>query len=211
MTKTIKNFGVLFLIFISGNLFSQTFTDTIQMLNGSRILTSVIESNDSVTRCINPKKPSKTLLIDNDRIFSIKNTSGEKLIYYYDSIKGNDLTIDEMRYYIIGEQDAEKGYKPRGAIIGGILVGAGAGITGSFLAPVAPFAYTALLALPKIKIKKKTVSNPELLKQETYLMGYERVARKKRNLQSLIGGGAGLVAGLGAYGILKENGQEIIK
>ncbi len=208
MDKSLKRVGFVFLVLISEQLFSQTLTDTILMLNGSRIVTSVVESNGLVTRCIHPKKTKKTFLIENDRIFSIKNATEEKVIYVYDSINGNDLTLEEMRYYIMGEQDAEKGYKPRGALIGGVLIGAASGITGSFLAPVPPFVYTALLAIPKIKIKKRTVSDPELLKQETYLMGYERVARKKRNLQSLIGGGAGLVVGLGTFGILKKAGNE---
>jgi len=211
MNKYIKILGHIFLGLVSEKLFSQTYPDTILMLNGNSIITSIIESNDSLTRFANPKKPNKSLVVENDRIFAIKNPSGEKLMYYYDSVKGNDLTIEEMRYYILGEQDAQKGYKPRGALIGGILIGAASGITGSFLAPIPPFAYTALLGIPKIKIKKKTVSNPELLKQQTYLMGYERVARKKRNIQSLIGGGAGLVVGMGTYGVFKATGNEIFK
>ena len=64
---------------------------------------------------------------------------------------------------------------------------------------------------PKVKIKHSTVSNIEYLKQDAYIMGYERVARKKRKFQSMIGGGIGLVVGLGTYGVLKSTGNEIIK
>lgn len=189
----------------------KSYRDTILMLNGSYVLTNVIESNDSVTRIVNPKKINKTLLIDNERIFSIRNSAGERIIYVYDSVKGNDLTVDEMRYFILGEQDAQKGFKPRMAIIGGVLVGAASGITGSFLSPIPPFLYSALVGIPKVKVNKKHCSNPEMIQKEAYLLGYERVALKKRRFQSLIGGAVGLAAGLTTFGILKNNGTEVIK
>ena len=59
--------------------------------------------------------------------------------------------------------------------------------------------------------KSKTVRDVELLKQETYVMGYERVARSKRKLKSLLGGGIGVVAGYSAYLVLKSNNSELIK
>ena len=93
-----------------------------------------------------------------------------------------------------------------------MALGAGAGFTGSFLCPLVPFAFTALsgLPLPKVKIKKGTVSNPDYLNHQTYLLGYDRVARKKRKISSLIGGGIGLGVGLGTYFILKANHSEPI-
>ena len=39
-------------------------------------------------------------------------------------------------------------------------------------------------------------------------MGYERVARKKRKIKSLIGGGVGLVVGLGTFGVLKATDND---
>ena len=114
-----------------------------------------------------------------------------------------------MRYFIRGEQDAQKSFKARGAFWSGLLIGAGAGVTGSLLSPIAPFTFAALVGLPKIKIKKKGVSNLEYLKQDAYLMGYERVARKKRKIKSLIGGASGLGIGLGTYFILKANNSEL--
>jgi hypothetical protein len=127
----------------------------------------------------------------------------------YDTIIGNEFTIDEMRYFILGEQDAEKGFKAKGAFWGNMLLGAAGAVTGSFLCPIPPFAFVALSGLPKIKIKPSTVSNIDNVKHDSYLMGYERVARKKRKISSLAGGGIGLAAGLGTFFILKGTGNEI--
>ncbi len=191
--------------------FSQTGNDTILLLNGTTVITSIVDTANGIVKIKDPKNPNERIMIENDRIFSINNSKGETILYGFDSIIGNEFTVDEMRYFIRGEQDAQKGFKARGAFWGNLVVGGGAGVTGLFLSPVAPFAFTALVGIPKVKIKKNTVSNPEYLTHESYLMGYTRVASKKRKLQSLIGGGIGLVAGLATSFILRANDAELIK
>ncbi len=204
----------LFLIFIvlSALSIAQTklqYKDTVLLLNGNTIITTIVDTTNGVTVMQNPAKPGKKLMIDNDRIFSIKNDTGEVMVYVYDSVIGNEFTIDEMRYFMKGEQDAQKGFKARGGMYGNMALSAAAGVTGSFLSPIVPFVFAALVGIPKIKIKHSTVRDLNDLKQDPYLMGYERVARKKRKLRSLMGGGIGLVAGLGAFGVLKATGNEI--
>jgi hypothetical protein len=185
--------------------------DTVIMLNGDVVVCTVIDTLNGVTSIKNPKNPEKNIVVENDRIFSIKNANGESVLYVYDTVLGNEFTVDEMRYFIYGEQDADKKFMATGCLALGALVGAASGITGLFLCPIPPFAFTALSGLPKVKIKRETVSNPEFLNHDPYLMGYERVARKKRKLKSLIGGGAGLVAGLGTFFIFKSSGNDLWK
>ena len=190
---------------------SQTSKDTILLLNGSIIIANVIDTTNGVTSIKNPKDSLKNIIIENDRIFSISNKNGESIMYVYDTVLGNEFTIDEMRYFICGEQDAEKGFKPKGAFWGNMLLGAASGITGSFFCPLPPFAFTALSGLPKVKIKHSTVKDIDYLKHDTYLMGYERVGRKKRKISSLVGGGIGLAAGIGGAVILYETHNELLK
>lgn len=170
---------------------------------------TVIDTTNGVTAVRNPKDSTKNIIVENDRIFSITNANGESVMYVYDTIIGNEFTIDEMRYFILGEQDAEKGFKARGAFWGNMLLGAAGGVTGSFLCPIPPFAFTAMSGLPRVKVKSSSVSNIEYIKHDTYIMGYERVARKKRKLGSLVGGGIGLGVGLGTFFILKSTNNEI--
>ncbi len=204
-----SSFLTLLITFIASKSFSQS--DTILMLNGNIVITNIIDTTGGSVSFKNPKHPNKNIVLDNDRIFSITNSKGEFLYYVFDSIIGNEFTIDEMRYFIKGEQDAEKGFKARGAFWGGFAIGYGSGILGTFLSPVAPFAFSLLVGIPKIKIKKGTVSNLENLTQESYVMGYERVARGKRKLKSLVGGGIGLGLGIGSFAVLKANGYDLIK
>ncbi len=206
--SSIIAFATICISFIS---IAQEQKDTLLLLNGTTIISTIVDTTNGVTTIKDLKKPGKNIVIENDRIFSIKNASGEQVLYVYDTIIGNEFTEEEMRYYIKGEQDAEKGFKSPGALYGNLALGLASGLTGSFFCPIPPFAFIALSGLPKVKIKHSTVSNIEYLKQDAYIIGYERVARKKRKFQSMIGGGVGLVVGLGTYGVLKSTGNEIIK
>lgn len=196
----------LFLFLLVKFSVSQSPKDTIVLLNGNKFVAEVIDTTNGVTSIKDPKRGNKNFIIENDRIFSITDSTGEHIMYVYDTLIGNEFTIQEMRYFILGERDAEKGFKARGALFGNMALGAAAGVTGYFLCPLPPFAFTAFSGLPKVKIKHSTVSNIEYLKQEPYLMGYERVARKKRKIKSLIGGGIGLGVGLGTFFVLQGTG-----
>ncbi len=209
MIRIFFMFSLLTLLCKTG--FSQTGKDTVLLLNGNIIIANVIDTTNGVTSIKNPKDSLKNIIIENDRIFSISNKNGESIMYVYDTVLGNEFTIDEMRYFICGEQDAEKGFKPRGAFWGNMVLGAAAGVTGSFFCPLPPFAFVAMSGIPKIKIKHSTVSNMDYLKHDTYLMGYERVGRKKRKTSALLGGGIGLGAGIIGAVILKETHNELIK
>lgn len=209
MLKTFSIIGSLILMMLSKNGFSQSGKDTLLMLNGGIMIGTVIDTTNGLTSIKNPKDTTKNFIIENDRIFSITNSRGESIMYVYDTILGNEFTIDEMRYFIKGEQDAEKGFKARGAFWGNMLLGAAGGVTGSFLCPIPVFAFTAASGLPRVKVKSSTVSNIDYIKHDTYIMGYERVARKKRKIGSLVGGVIGMGAGLGTFFILKANHSEI--
>lgn len=199
-------FFILFLLTASG--FSQENKDTVVLLNGDAVICTVIDTTNGLTSIKNPKNPKKDIIIENNRIFSIKNSKGESIMYVYDTVLGNEFTVEEMRYFIYGEQDATKGFKANGSLAIGVAVGALSGITGSFFCPIPPFAFIALTGIPKVKIKHETVRDLSYLEHSPYIMGYERVARKKRKIKGLIGGGIGLAAGLGTFFILKSTGND---
>lgn len=210
MFKNISiSFVCLAFTLLSKNTFAQTGKDTILLLNGGVVVATVIDTLNGLTTIKNLKDSTKNDVIENDRIFSITNQNGESIMYVYDTLIGNEFTIEEMRYFILGEQDAEKGFKARGAFFGNMALGAAGGVTGSLLTLIPIFTFSATSGLPRVRIKPSTVSNVEYLKHDTYIMGYERVARKKRKLRSLVGGAAGFGIGFGTYFILKANNSEI--
>lgn len=187
---------LLLIVFIIGSLVTAKAQDEILFLNGDYATVKVIDTSDY--KRITVQKPGKTKLKTwyKEDIYSIKFNGGEEtIIYKQDTLENEYFTPAEMRIYIQGEQDASAGYKTPVATAGACAVGLGSGLMLGFLAPIAPAVYTIIVGSRWIKIKKKYVSNPDLLKEEVYRMGYEKEARSKLIQNSIIGGGLSMVVG----------------
>ncbi len=168
-------------------------------MNGKILAADVLDTvfHKVKVKYLKKRGKEKTIEIENDLIYSIRYKDGhEQIIYEQDTTTGNYFTAEETKMFIFGEQDAEKNYRCPGATIIGVVIGVGSAYMGNFLSLIPPFGYTALLLIPKVKIKYKDVSNPVYLNYDTYVMGFEKVARRKKILRSFIGGIGGLAAGL---------------
>lgn len=203
--------SVLLMVLLVNSVFSQEKTDSVLLLSGEYIPGKVIRVDDENVVMKASENTVQEFNIDRDRVFSYSGPFGEKVLYTYDTLAGNYFTVDEMRYFIRGEQDGKKGFKARPAFYTNMLIGAASGITGSFFFPLPPFTFAILVGIPKVKINRNTVRRQEDLDHIPYLMGYERMARRNRKIQSLIGGGIGIVAGLGTFLILQASGKQLIK
>lgn len=180
--------------------------DTILLMNGNVVIEKVLDTLIGAVTIVNPANTAEKLHYEYDDIYCVKYAVGFTDYYYsQDTLRGNYFTRDEMQYYIYGERDARKGFKGRGSLIGAGVVGLASGGLGLFFAPVFPYGYMALSGITKVKIKHKTISNPNYIDQDAYILGYERVSRSKRRIQALIGGTIGLAAGYGLYfAVLKD-------
>jgi hypothetical protein len=197
---------VLLLLFYSSvqSSYSQTAaTDTIYLMNGHVVGEKIIDTLLGAVTIVNPKKPSRKINYELDQLYMVRFSDGYKRFYYQqDSLKSNWFTRDEMWMFMKGEVDARKGFKARGSLIGAGVAGVIGGLTGTFWAPVFPYGYMALVGIPKVRIRHKTVSNPNYIDSDAYILGYERVARHKRRIQAVIGGTVGLIVGFGLYSFL---------
>ena len=180
--------------------------DTILLMNGNVVVEKVLDTLIGAVTIVNPANVAGKLHYEYDDIYCVKYAVGFTDYYYsQDTLKGNYFTRDEMLYYIYGERDARKGFKAPGALIGAGVVGLVSGGLGLFFAPIFPYGYMALTGVPKVRIRHKTISNPNYIEQDAYILGYERVSRSRRRIKALIGGTIGLAAGYGLYfGILKD-------
>jgi hypothetical protein len=180
--------------------------DTILLMNGDKIACEVVDTIYHHTKIkFQKKKKEKILVIDNEEIFAVVYKDGhENVVYEQDSLAGNYFTPAEVRMFIYGERDAQKYYRCPLATGSSVLVGFASGYVGSILSLIPPFAYSFILLVPKIKIKYKTVSNPEYLSSDTYLLGYEKVAKRKKLFRSLVGGIGGMVAGLYTFQLILQ-------
>ncbi len=204
MHKTLFVLFILSILAVTGR--SQT-KDTLLLMNGNFVVEKVIDTLIGAVTIMDPAKTGQKLHYEYDQIYCVKYAAGF-IDYYYrqDSVLGNYFTRDEMEYYIYGERDARKGFKARGSLIGSGAVGLVSGGLGIFFAPLFPIAYMGLSGIPKVKIKHSTISNPNFIEHDAYILGYERVARSKRRIQAIIGGTIGLAVGYGLYfTVLKNN------
>jgi hypothetical protein len=192
-------FFLLILFFICASADSQQ-KDTVILMNGNRIVESVIDTSLGAVTVKDMKDPRKNRHYEFDELFCVHFSDGHKHYYYsQDTLRGNWFTRDEMWMFTRGEADARKGFKGRGAAITAGVMGFIGGASGTFFGPLLPYGFMALSGVPKIRIKHSTISNPNYIDSDAYILGYERTARYKRRLKSLIGGTIGLVLGYSAY------------
>ncbi|MBA3679688.1 MAG: hypothetical protein H0W73_00640 [Bacteroidetes bacterium] len=205
---------LLFLVFSFSfqSVVSQTTVqDTIYLMNGHVVGERVIDTLLGAVTIINPKKPSKKIHYEWDQLFMVRFANGDKRYYYkQDSLLSNWFTRDEMWMYMKGENDARKGFKARGAMIGAGIAGVIGGMTGTFWGPVAPYGFMALTGLPKVRIRHSTISNPTYVESDAYILGYERVARQRRKIKAVIGGTVGLAIGYTIYALFHSSYPENI-
>ena len=184
----------------SSRLFSQEKADTLFFMNGEFLNAKVLDTANFMVHCSYLRKGKmKDLKIERERLYGISYGNGDqRTYYYYDTIVGNYFTVEQTYKFIYGEHDALRGYKPRLDFIGGFLIGTASGIISPvIISPLPVFGFTAAVTLiPRVRGNRKVISNMDYIKDESYLIGYERIARKKKSFYSLAGGLAGLIVGV---------------
>jgi hypothetical protein len=176
--------------------------DSILLNNGRYIVAHIIDTTSFSVEIIKPNsRKKKSIGILKENIFSIKfgATGKESVFYVYDTVAGNDFTVEEARRFIAGEQDAQNGYGALGTSAGGFVIGVASGTVLSFFAVIPPFIYGGLMSYKHVKIRHKSVKNLENVKHDAYLYGYSLVARRKRTIRAFLWGGIGVVVGIAVH------------
>jgi hypothetical protein len=181
--------------------------DRILLMNGQIIETRVLGQSTLEVRYLEfgRKGRSKERSEPTENVFSVTDSLGRERIWYFqDTVFGNELSVQEMRWFIKGEQDARNGYRPRIATWGGFLVGAGASIAlnlevnALFLPPL----YGAAMILPRVHVTKGSLTDPYLEGEPNYAWGYAKVGRSKRVVRSIVSTAAGIAVGVAVRQLL---------
>ncbi|MCW5900319.1 MAG: hypothetical protein KIT10_13715 [Flavobacteriales bacterium] len=174
--------------------------DRILLMNGQIIDARVVGQSTLEVRYLEEtRRGRKERAEPTESVFSVTDTLGrERIWYFFDTVFGNDLTVEQMRWFIKGEQDARRGYKPLWPMLGGFLTGAGVTIAldlevNSLLIPPV---YAGAMAFPRVHVTKGSISDPLMEGDEFYAYGYAKVGRSKRVVRSLIATAAGVATGL---------------
>ncbi len=174
--------------------------DKINLMNG-QILEARVLGQSSLEIRYEVKRGDRLIQREEptDGVFSVVDSLGkEKVWYFMDTVFGNELSVPQMRWYLKGERDARKGYKPWGPMIGGFLLGAGTVIAMDLEVNslIIPPAYAGLMAWPRVNVTRGSISDPAMEGDPYYAMGYAAVGRPKRVIKSLISSALGVAVGL---------------
>jgi hypothetical protein len=175
-------------------------SDTVYLMNGHMVCGEITDTANSTVTAFDCKRPGKKLRYESDEVFSFKKKDQAERFFYDEQPDNPDwFSRKDFKYYMQAERDARSMYKSKGAFWSGAAFGFAGGASGTFFGIGAPFVSFGITQLFKVKIRKKAVSNLELLGESAYIDGYERQARVKRSLISLKGGVIGLGLGYGLY------------
>ncbi|MBI4945886.1 MAG: hypothetical protein HY840_05730 [Bacteroidetes bacterium] len=183
--------------------------DTIFFLNGEIKAVKVVDTVYHLVRFLPEKRTKKPHVqdVEKDRIFSVKFSNGQdRIFYFHDSTIGNVFTIMEAKMFMLGEQEAERSYRNKWPVLIGFAAGAVSPIAlanAVVLSPIPAAAAPLHTLIPYIRVNSKAIQNKNYLQYDTYIIGYEKVARKKNFMHALLGAGIGLAAGFGAWAILR--------
>ncbi len=174
--------------------------DKINLMNGQVIEGRVLgQSSLEVRYQVRKKDRLIGRTEPTEGVFSVTDSLGhEKVWYFMDSVFGNELTVPQMRRYLVGEQDARAGYRPLVPMLGGFLLGAGAVIALDLEVNslILPPAYAALMAWPRVNVTRGSIRDPGNEGDPYYAMGYSASARPKRVVRCLLSTTLGVGVGL---------------
>lgn len=174
--------------------------DKISLMNGQEFQAKVIAQSTLEIRYLLPKgKRMVERSEPTESVFSVTDSTGNERIWYFmDPAFGNEYTVPEMRWFMNGERDARKGYKPIVPMLGGFLLGAGLviGLDLEVNSLLIPPVYAGAMAWPRVNVTRGSITDPNMEGDPIYATGYSAVARPKRVVRCLLSAAAGVAVGL---------------
>jgi hypothetical protein len=202
-------FVVLLFLLCASGLHAQ---DRILLMNGQELNGRVLGQSTLEIRFMQEVRGRQRQVAEpTEDVFSVTDSTGKETVWYFhDPAFGNEMTVDEMRWFIKGEQDARLGYRPTVPVLGGFLLGAGLVIgldlevNSLFIPPV----YAGLMAWPRVHVTPGSVRDPLMEGDDHYAAGYSVVGRPRRVVRSLWSTAAGVAVGLLVRQLIINPAQE---
>ena len=175
----------------------------IQLLNGKVVNASLVQENNLyITYKKTESNQNNLRSIERIDVFSITDSSGHEEVIYRptDSL---DLTVEEARFFINGENAARQFYKPVLPPVSAALAGAGSSFLGFYGLP-----FPMLYAIVFTRTKAPAIRLPEnydkkMFDNESFRMGYEKTARNLKIQRCLTFGYIGFGVGLAGFMLIR--------
>jgi hypothetical protein len=171
--------------------------DVLTLFNGRKIYTKIVEvNNQSVIykHFTNIKERNKSIMLV--RIFSIESCGKEEVVYSPDPLDPELFTVEQMRMFIKGEQEAMRFYESTPTKIVSVVVGAASGYFGFFYGLIGPPLFTTIVGSFSPNMSKVKVTDPSLINDPDFTEGYAKKVRDYKVRKSILFGGIGYSIGL---------------
>ena len=179
--------------------------DTLVFINGREIPASNIKLQDDQVIYNSLKRPGKIKSAESYNIFSIKYASGDETLIYKPDTLIDDLSIEEMRMFVKGQQDALAYYNTTAVTVASSAIGLASGFTLQFFALAPPAIFATIVGASSPNMDRQPVRNKELLESPAYRSGYEAKARNMKIKKALIFGLGGALVGYAGFRVLEAN------
>lgn len=196
-------FIIFLALFSCKTSFSQ---DVLTLYNGRKIYTKIVEVNTAsiiYKRSTNIKERNKSILLA--RVFSIETNGKEEVLYKPDAMDPDMFTLEEMRMFIKGEQDAMRFYDNNALKVTSVILGIGSGYFGFFYGLIGPPLVTTIVGTFSPKMSKQKVTDPSLLSNPDFAEGYAKKVRDYKIRKSIVFGGIGYAIGLVGFIVIANN------
>jgi hypothetical protein len=193
--------SVIFLLFT----FAVKAQDKIILLSG-KVITAKSVALDGYTIAYRPVgEKTKLKKVDPEGVFSVQYADGsEKIIFIRDMTDSLEYSVEQMRMFIKGEQDAALYYKNNLNKGEGFLFGVGASFFGIYGLVIPPI-YGIVTSAPHINMERMKVSDEALLNDFDYREGYKSKVRSRKTRNGILSGFAGFVVGFVAFAVIGNN------
>ena len=221
-------FSILF-IFLSISAFTQSYQDSVLLLNGKSYQCNVIglEGPSLHFKVENKKGISEDYFIADYRIFSFHQMGKETVLYEQNEEIGNFLRVDESKRYAIGAYDARQTYHTKFVFWSSFAFGYSMSLWDTYLSSkafdpllfpdkksgffgksptmipfAAPILLTASFGLPNMRVKDKFILHKNMVNDNMYYAGFNSYSKQKRAFSALKGSAIGIGLGMITYALL---------
>src|SRR5258705_4567528 len=161
---------ILFMMLSWKASFSQ---DVLTLYNGRKIYTKIVEVNSEsiiYKHSTNAKERNKSILLE--RVFAVETNGKEEVLYKPDAMNPDMFTLEEMRMFIKGEQEAMRFYEKNSLKVASVVVGIASGYFGIFYVLIIPPLFTTIVGSISPNMSKQKVTDPSLLSNPDFTEGY---------------------------------------
>lgn len=203
----LKPFSILLtLLYFLSNIHAVKAQDVLTLYNGRKIYTKIVEVNTEYIiykHFTDIKERNKSILLV--RIFSIESGGKEEILYTPDPLDPELFSVEQMRMFIKGEQEAMRFYDSDATKIVSVIFGAASGYFGFFYGLIGPPLFTTIVGSFSPKMSAMKVTDPSLLNDPDFAEGYAKKVRDYKVRKSILFGGIGYGIGLVGFIIYANN------